>query len=198
VSGGNGAYTQVLIAAFNEQEGIGRTIEEIRRYIDAPVLVVDGNSSDRTIEVAKDFGAEIVMQRGTGKGDAIACGIKHLDPAAKYIVITDADYTYPAETIPQMIRILEANAEVGMVCGNRFHEKGSNPVFGSVFGFGNKLIALTHNMLNGIELEDPLTGLRVVRGNLLRNWQIKSKGFDIEVELNYYLESIGYEIVEVP
>jgi glycosyltransferase involved in cell wall biosynthesis len=198
VANSSGAYTQVLIAAYNEQEGIGRTIEEIRRYLDAPVLVVDGKSTDRTVEVAKDVGAEIVMQRGTGKGDAIACGIRHLDPAAEYIIITDADYTYPAETIPAMIQILERNPEVGMVCGNRFHQKGSNPVFGSVFGFGNKLIALTHNMLNGVELEDPLTGLRVVRANLLRNWQVQSKGFDIEVELNYYIEAMGFEIIEIP
>ncbi len=75
-----------------------------------------------------------------------------------------------------MIKILEQNPEVGMVCGNRFHENGSNSVFGSVFGFGNKLIALTHNLLNGIDLDDPLTGLRVIRGKLLRNWDVQSKG----------------------
>lgn len=164
--------------------------------IDTPKLVIDGNSPDRTVEVAKD--QEVVLQIGTGKGDAIACGIKHLDPAAKYIVITDADYTYPAETIPQMINILQKNPHIGMVCGNRFHEKGSNPVFGSVFGFGNKLIAFTHNMLNGVTLDDPLTGLRVVRGDLLRNWNVQSTGFDIEVELNYFIERTGFEIVEIP
>lgn len=189
---------QVLIAAYNEEQGIGCTIQEINRYLDAPILVVDGKSTDRTVDVAKDLGAEIVIQSSIGKGAAIADGISHLDPAAKYVVITDADYTYPAETIPQMIKILESNPKVGMVCGNRFHEKGSNPVFGSVFGFGNKLIALTHNVLNGVALEDPLTGLRVVRGSLLRKWQVQSKGFDIEVELNYYIEQTGFEITEVP
>jgi glycosyltransferase involved in cell wall biosynthesis len=189
---------QVLIAAYNEEQGIGRTVEEIQQYIDAPILVVDGKSTDRTVEIAKDLGAEIVMQTGIGKGDALSLGIRNLDPTAKYIVITDADYTYPAETIPQMINILKKNPNIGMVCGNRFHEKGSNPVFGSVFGFGNKLIAFSHNILNGVSLDDPLTGLRVVRGELLRNWTIKSQGFDIEVELNYYVERTGFEIIEIP
>jgi glycosyltransferase involved in cell wall biosynthesis len=191
---------QVLIAAYNEEQGIGRTIKEIQEYINAPVLVVDGKSKDRTVEVAEDLGAEIVIQKTIGKGAAIAEGIAHLNPSAKYVVITDADYTYPAESIPQMIKILDANPKIGMVCGNRFHKRGSNPLFGSssVFGFGNKLIAFTHNVLNGVTLEDPLTGLRVVRGNLLRNWDVQSQGFDIEVELNYYIEQMDYEIVEVP
>jgi dolichol-phosphate mannosyltransferase len=190
---------QVIIAALNEQEGIGLTIAELMRCLDAPkVLVVDGKSSDRTVEVAKNFGAEIVYQSGVGKGDALAKGFEYLDPAADYVVITDADYTYPAQAIPEMIRILEENPSVGMVCGNRFHEQNRISAFDNVYSFGNKLIALTHNLLNGITLEDPLTGLRVIRPSLLSNWQVKSKGFDVEVELNYYVERMGFTIVEVP
>jgi Glycosyltransferases involved in cell wall biogenesis len=198
VDGILGGPVLVLIAAYNEEQGIGRTIKEIQQYLDAPILVVDGKSTDRTVQVAEDLGAEIIMQKGTGKGDAIAEGIRNLSPEAQYVVITDADYTYPAETIPRMINILKINPGIGMVCGNRFHEKGSNPVFGSVFGFGNKLIAFTHNMLNGVALDDPLTGLRVVRGDLLRNWNVQSQGFDIEVELNYYIERTGFDIIEIP
>ena len=195
----SGCLTQVLIAALNEEEGIGLTIAELKQYLGAPkVLVVDGKSSDRTVAVAKNLGAQIVYQTGRGKGDAVAKGIAHLDPAADYIVITDADYTYPAKVVPEMIQILQENPSVGMVCGNRFHEQSDIVTFNNVFSFGNKLIALTHNILNGINLEDPLTGLRVIRADLLRNWQVKSKGFDVEVELNYYIEQMGYNIVETP
>jgi glycosyltransferase involved in cell wall biosynthesis len=62
---GNSCLTQVLIAALNEEEGIGLTITELSQYIDNPkVLVVDGKSIDRTVEVAKNLGAEIIYQRG--------------------------------------------------------------------------------------------------------------------------------------
>ena len=88
------------------------------------ILVVDGNSLDRTVEIAKDSGAHIAFQNGVGKGDAIAKGISQLDKNTKYIVFTDADYTYPAEYIPSMIGILEQNPDVGMVCGNRLAEDG--------------------------------------------------------------------------
>ena len=66
------------------------------------------------------MGADVVFQDGLGKGDALAKAIKHLDLTVDYVVITDADYTYPAEYVPEMIRILEKNPDVGMVCGNRF------------------------------------------------------------------------------
>ena len=49
-----------------------------------------------------------------------------------------------------------------------------------------------------MQLTDPLTGLRVVRSNILRNWTVKSKGFDIEVELNHQVEREGFGIMEVP
>jgi hypothetical protein len=68
----------------------------------------------------------------------------------------------------------------------------------NVFYVGNRLIAFTHNLLNGVSLADPLTGLRVVRAGILRNWKVKSKGFDVEVELNHHVEREGFGIVEIP
>ncbi len=191
--------TQVIIAAWNEEEGIGLTVAEFMDTLDSfRVLVVDGRSTDRTLEVAKDLGADVLFQDGLGKGDAVAKGIAHIDPAVDYVVFTDADYTYPAGYVPQMIKILEDNPKVGMVCGNRFNGYQEKTAQSSIFYIGNRLIAFTHNLLNGITLADPLTGLRVVRARILRGWKVKSKGFDIEVELNHHVEREGFGIVEVP
>lgn len=193
------ASTQVVIAAWNEEEGIGLTVAELMDTLECPrVMVVDGRSTDRTVEVARNLGAEIFLQDGLGKGDAIAKAVAHIDKGADYIVLTDADYTYPAQYIPEMIRILEKSPEVGMVCGNRFNGYEDMKALNSVFYLGNRLIAFTHSLLNGIALADPLTGLRVVRAGIFRNWKVKSKGFDIEVELNHHVEREGFSIVEVP
>ena len=191
--------TQVIIAALNEEEGIGLTIGELMDTLGCPrVLVVDGRSTDRTLEIARNLGAEISLQDGLGKGNAIAKAIEYIDSTVDYIVLTDADYTYPAQYIPEMIKILEKTPEVGMVCGNRFNGYEDMKSLNTVFYLGNRLIAFTHNLLNGITLADPLTGLRVVRASILRNWKVKSKGFDIEVELNHHVEREGFSIVEVP
>ena len=191
--------TQVILAALNEEEGIGLTISELKTYLgDSRFLVIDGNSTDRTVEVAKNLGAEIVFQKGRGKGDALAKAFEISELNVDYIVITDADHTYPAEYIPEMIQILEHNSDIGMVCGNRFNGQVDKKALRNVFYIGNKLIAFTHNFLNGTRLTDPLTGLRVVRAQLLKGWKVKSKGFDIEVELNHHVERKGYGIVEIP
>jgi dolichol-phosphate hexosyltransferase len=191
--------TQVIIAALNEEEGIGLTIAEFMDNLGCPrVLVVDGRSTDRTVEIARNMGADVVFQDGLGKGDALAKAIAQSDLTVDYVVITDADYTYFAEYVPEMIRILEENPDVGMVCGNRFNSHINPKALHSVFYFGNRLLALTHNLLNGVSLTDPLTGLRVVRAEILRNWKVKSKGFDVEVELNHQVERKGFGIVEVP
>lgn len=190
---------QLVIAALNEEHGIGPTLTEFMNTMDIPyIIVVDGHSHDRTVEIAKNLGAEIAFQDGVGKGNAIAKALEHIDLNVKYVVLTDADYTYPAEYVPEMIEILEENPKVGMVCGNRFGGENDPKAVHSSFYFGNKLLAFAHTLLNGISMNDPLTGLRVIRTEVLAEWAVKSQGFDIEVELNRYIERKGYAIVEIP
>lgn len=190
--------TQVIIAALNEEEGIGLTISELNLYLKDPrILVVDGKSCDRTVEVAKNMGAEIATQEGIGKGDAIAKAVELADLTCGYIVITDADYTYPARYLSEMFRILDENPNVGMVNGNRFNGYTDWRGLTGMFYFGNRCLALAHNALNGVALRDPLTGLRVIRAEILKNWKVKSKSFDVEVELNHHVERRGYTIAEV-
>ena len=193
------AFTQVIITALNEEKGIGLTIRELKEQLGFEnILVVDGNSIDRTVEVARNLGAEVVYQDGRGKGDALAKGIESIRSEINYVVTTDADFTYPAQHIPRMIGILDKNPSIGMVSGNRFTKDLDSRSLRDVFYFGNRFLALTHNLLNGVILTDPLTGLRVVRAEILRNWKVRSKGFDVEVELNHQVERRGFGIVEVP
>jgi dolichol-phosphate mannosyltransferase len=190
---------QLIVAALNEEYGIGPTLRDfLYNYDFHKILVVDGHSHDRTVEIAKNMGADIAFQEGFGKGNAIAKALEHIDLKTKYVVLTDADYTYPAEYVPEMIEILEKNPQVGMVCGNRFSGDTEPKAVRSSFYFGNKLLAFAHNFLNGVSLRDPLTGLRVIRTEILDAWTVKSEGFDIEVELNRYVERKGYKIVELP
>ena len=191
--------TLVLMAALNEEEGIGPTLVELKQYLRNPrVLVVDGHSRDETVHVAKSLGADVLCQEGSGKGDAIGHAIRHVDEDFDYVILIDADYTYPAVFVPQMIKVLEENPQVGMVCGNRFNSHFHLESMGDWFYFGNRTIAFVHNLLNGIDLRDPLTGLRVVRWEILKNWRPDSDSFDVEVELNHHVERQGYGIVEIP
>ena len=189
----------VIIAAITEEEGIGPTICELKTTLNEPnLVVVDGKSSDKTIEIAKDLGAEVLIQKGKGKGSAISQGLDQITEKTHYVIFTDADYTYPAKYIKQMLFILEEEPNVGMVLGNRFSRGHKFESDINQFYVGNRILALAHNVLNGVKLNDPLTGLRAIRYDLLKGWKPKSNGFAIEVELNYFVERLGYKIVEIP
>ena len=192
--------TLVIVAALNEEDGVGPTLAEIKSFLDGPLLlVVDGRSTDGTAKIAEAMDAWVVFQKGAGKGDAYAVAIDHaraLD--VKYVVFIDADFTYPAEYLPKMTKFLEENPEVGMVCGNRFNSHFHLKAMRNRFYLGNRLLAFTHNLLNGVDMRDPLTGLRVVRWEIVRDWKPKSKSFDVEVELNHLVEKKGFDIEEIP
>ena len=190
----------VIIPTLNEQWGLGPTITEINYYLDNPlILVVDGRSTDSTTTVAKSLDAEVIFQKMVGKGDAIATAIEKVKgKEIEYIVLVDADFTYPAVYLEKMLEILIENPEVGMVCGNRFNAKVQFEDTFNRFGIGNRLLSFFHTHLNGVNMIDPLTGLRVIRWAIIKDWNPKSKGFDVEVELNYLVENSGFGIVEIP
>lgn len=196
---GNSDVT-VIIATLNEEKGIGPTLQDLREALEDPFyLVVDGNSVDGTVEVAKELGSEVVMQEGSGKGQAVAQALTHVNTDTRYVVFIDADYTYPAEYVPKMIGILEENPYVGMVTGNRFDDRFDVKKAGrDVYYLGNRFLAFMQFLLNGVKLRDPLTGLRVVRWAILKNWKPRSQSFDIEAELNYHVEKRGYRLLEIP
>jgi len=174
-------------------------LRELREALEDPFyLVVDGGSVDGTVDVAKELGAEVVVQEGRGKGLAVAQGLRYVNAGTRYVVFIDADYTYPAEYVSKMIEVLEENPDVGMVTGNRFNDSFDLRAMGNAYYFGNRFLAFMQYLLNGVKLRDPLTGLRVVRWEILRDWKPKAKSFDVEAELNHYVERKGHQIMEVP
>jgi len=189
----------VIIAALNEAEGIGPTLRELREALEDPFyLVVDGRSVDGTVEIAKELGAEVVMQEGRGKGLAIAQALRHVNAGTRYVIFIDADYTYPAEYVPKLIEVLEENPDVGMVTGNRFNESFDLKAMGNAYYVGNRFLAFMQYLLNGVKMRDPLTGLRVVKWEILKDWKPKSKSFDIEAELNHFVKEGVFRLLEMP
>jgi glycosyltransferase involved in cell wall biosynthesis len=190
---------EVVVAAYNEEEGIAPTLCEFKEVLNgAHLVVVDGKSTDRTLELAKDRGADVSIQGGKGKGNAIAHGLGQLKGDAAYVVITDADYTYPAKYVKEMISLLDLNPDVGMVLGDRFSRRYEFESDRNQFYIGNRILAFAQRLFNGVKLNDPFTGLRIVRSELVKQWDPQSQGFDIEAELNHHIKQLGYKILEFP
>jgi len=190
----------IVLPALNEEEGIGPTLDEYMKTVPArKVIVVDGGSSDRTAQIAREMGAEVLTGVG-GKGAAISEALKYIAGLERidYVVFADADYTYPATKVPEMIGILDSEPEVGAVLGDRFNGKNLRASLSDIYSAGNLLIRQLYKTLKGICLNDPLSGLRVVRRCAISGWLPKSRGFEVETEMNLYLINNGWLIKEVP
>lgn len=189
--------TIVFLPTYKEPEGVKLVIKELKDIFDPFILVIDRPTGDSTSDNAKKLGATVLTQKSKGKGSAIKDALEYLEHRRlnhKYVIMIDADYTYPAKYIPEMIDILESNPEVGMLCGRRPESRELD-----IYHIGNHLLTFAHRILNGINIKDPCTGLRIIRYDLIKNWRPKSKGFDIECEINHFINKIkGLNVVEIP
>jgi dolichol-phosphate mannosyltransferase len=96
-----------------------------------------------------------------------------------------------------MIEIPEENPELKWLAETDYKEPIMD-VMPNMVHIGNKVLFFTHGLLNHVNMDDPLTELRVVRKEIVSNWKLKSKGFSIEVELNLLVEKSDYTIAEIP
>lgn len=197
----------ILIPAYDEPEGLRMVLEEILETIDPFILVVNRPPGHIQGKIAEGFGAVVFDQQSKGKGMALREALEYIEKnhcSPEYLALIDADYTYPANYINEMMETLKENPKVGMVTGNRFPSwiNSMKDVFKALpnpYYLGNRILSLFHRLLNNVNMSDPLTGLRIIRYPLINGWRPKSRSFDIECELNdFILNKEGYEVVEIP
>ena len=184
----------VVIPTLNEAEAIGKVIDELVQ-VGVPkenIVVVDGGSSDGTVEVARSKGVKVVFQEGKGKTDAVKTGLKHV--TTEYALVIDGDYTYPAKHVPEL---LEKACREGLdeVIGYRFKGRENIPLINR---FGNWVLIKTFNLLFGTKLKDVLSGMYIIRKTALSDAFFETKGFSVEAELAAHIASTTGRIGEVP
>ncbi len=185
----------IVIPTLNEEEAIGRVLEELlsEGYSPSQIIVVDGGSIDRTVEVAGKYGVKVIVQEGRGKGRALETALRHVK--TEYTLVMDGDYTYPAKHVRKLLeKAVEGNYD--QVIGARiFEEGGSQPL---IFKIGNKILTKFFNTLFGVGLRDVLSGMYIVKTRILRDLEWGSKDFGIESEIAAHVASISGRITDIP
>lgn len=193
----------VLLPAYNEAQTLPSTITAFARSLpDVFVVVVDNNSTDGTADAAKRAisvagGRGLVLrERRQGKGHAVRRGLKAID--AETVIICDADGTYPAESAPELLRVLTEEC-ADMVVGDRqssgaYARENRRPLH----GFGNRLVTWLVNTLFRVELNDILSGYRVLSRRFVRNYPVLVDGFQLEADMTMHALDKRLSIVEVP
>jgi glycosyltransferase involved in cell wall biosynthesis len=120
-------FVSIIIPAYNEQEGIAKTLARIFETMDATqydyeVIVVNDGSTDGTADEVKKFPRATLIShpRNRGSGASTNTGVRHA--RGEICVMTDADGTYPVQDIP---RLLEEMNAYDMVIGARTKEAGT-------------------------------------------------------------------------
>ena len=183
----------VLIPTLDEAATIGDVIEGFYDEGYTNVVVIDGDSSDGTREIAREHGAEVLVQSGRGKGQAVREALEYV--TVPYVLMLDGDGTYDPADADRMIEPLSRGYE--HVIGNRFADMDDDAMR-ALNGFGNRMINRAFGFVHGANYEDILSGYRAFTVDSFKRLSLDSDGFTIETELAVECVKHGIETTVVP
>jgi glycosyltransferase involved in cell wall biosynthesis len=190
----DGPSVSVIIAAMDEEDSLPLVLRRLPGGL-FEVILVDGNSADRTIEVAlaERPDCTILRQPGCGKGDALRAGFNAA--SGDILVAIDADgSTNPAE-IPAFVGHLLSGADY--VKGSRFVHGGGTADMTFTRKMGNLGLMWLVMLLFGIRYTDLNYGFTGFWRRELGRLDLRSEGFEIETEMNLRAAVTGMRVVEV-
>lgn len=181
----------VLIPCYNEAQTISKVVQDAKAALpEAVIYVYDNNSTDATVQLAREAGAVVRYEYQQGKGNVIRRMFREID-AECYLMI-DGDDTYPLDCAREMVNaVLEKNAD--MVVGDRLSSTYFTENKRPFHNFGNSLMRVGINSLFGSDIKDIMTGYRAFSYGFVKTFPVFSKGFEIETEMtihavNYHMQ----------
>ena len=185
----------VLIPCYNEEKTIGKVVRDAKAALpEATIYVYDNNSTDRTVEIAREAGAVIKHEYMQGKGNVIRRMFREID-AESYIMV-DGDDTYPMEFAGEMVdKVLNHNAD--MVVGDRLSSTYFTENKRPFHNFGNSIVRGSINQLFGCDIKDIMTGFRAFSYQFVKTFPVMSKGFEIETEMTIHAVSNNMQVENV-
>jgi glycosyltransferase involved in cell wall biosynthesis len=188
----------VVIPALNEEKGISLVIEKTLKAGFSDIIVVDGGSTDKTVELASQMAVRVVTQHGKGKTDALDTAVGFVE--TPYLALIDADDTYDPNDINTMLEhISNADQVIGSrVLGGNNENNSQTRFLARWHGFGNRLLNFTFNNLFSAHLTDVLSGIRLFRVESLKQIHFESVGFGAEAEVTAQYLMDGRKVIETP
>lgn len=183
----------VLVPCFNEEAAVGKVVADFRAALPmAEIFVYDNNSSDKTVAIAREAGAEVRSERHQGKGHVLRRMFADVD--AEIYVLVDGDATYDAPSAPAMIeRLIEERLD--MVVARRIDQ--AEAAYRPGHRTGNRLLTGFLADIFGHGLEDVLSGYRVFSRRFVKSFPALSDGFEIETELSVHALELSMPVAEL-
>jgi glycosyltransferase involved in cell wall biosynthesis len=191
----NALRVSVVIPALNEADNLAHVLPRIPTWVDEIVLV-DGQSTDQTPDIAKQLwpAIRVIQQDGRGKGDALRTGFQHA--TGDIIVMLDADGSMDPGEIPAFVGALLAGAH--MAKGSRFLHGGGTIDMPFYRQFGNWCFVMLVRCLFGGRYSDLCYGYNAFWSVVLPQLRLDCDGFEVETVINIRALRAGIRVVEIP
>lgn len=192
----------LLIPVYNEEITISNTIKEFRKlYPKMRIVIIDNCSTDKTSDILRDLAAQdkflnLRFEGKKGKGNAIRLGFKSV--MTKYVAMVDGDLTYSADDLQllhRQISLLNSHMVVGNRHANKIYELQNDRNFHVV---GNAAIQKVINFLYKQELNDILSGFRIMSSDFYRNYPLTITGFELETDITLFALRHNFTVSEIP
>lgn len=186
----------VVIPAMNESENIGWVLSSMPRWVQE-VILVDGHSTDGTVEVAKHAWPDLVVvqQHGKGKGSALREGFASAD--SDILVMIDADGSMDPGEIDRYVDPLDKD-ECDVVKGSRWLDGGGSLDITPVRKLGNRALLALVNTLFRSSFTELCYGFMALKRSCLGCLRLAGNGFEIETEIVVNALRAGLRVQEVP
>jgi Glycosyl transferase family 2 len=199
LSGAARPRVSVVIPCLDEADSIEQSVTSIvsalgNAALAGEVLVVDNGSEDGSAELAERAGARVIREPRRGYGSAYLAGFG--EARGEYIVMLDADLTYPAEDIPRFVEKLDEGAE--LVMGDRMDniQPGAMPWLHRYVG--NPILSGILNLFFRTGVRDAHCGMRAFRRDVLPKLDLRTTGMEFASEMVIKAAKNGLRIEEVP
>jgi glycosyltransferase involved in cell wall biosynthesis len=190
-----GPRVSVVVPTLNEAANLPHVFAELPAGLHE-VIVVDGFSTDDTVEVARALRPDvrIVFQQRRGKGNALACGFAAA--TGDVIVMLDADGSADPAEIPAFVDALQGGADFAK--GSRYLSGGGSSDITGLRSLGNRALGGAVNLLFGTRYSDLCYGYNAFWRDCLPSINVDCDGFEVETLINIRIARAGLTIAEVP
>jgi len=186
----------VVIPCLNEEVAIGPSVAAVLASGVGEVIVVDGQSADRTAERAAAAGAKVIIEPVRGYGRAMLSGLAALAPTSTVVLFIDGDGSDRPDMIPSVLEPIESG-HADFVLGSRLRgacEPGSLAASQILAG---RLAGLLVRLLYGVHFTD-MSPFRAIRRDVLENLGMVETTFAWNLEMQMRVAAAGLRIMEVP
>ncbi len=168
-----------VLPAYNEEKRIKDTILKTKKYVDK-IIVVDDGSKDKTAEISKNSGAEIIRyEKNQGVGYAARIGLKRaISLKPDIIIFLDADGQHNPKYIPSFIKAIEDGADY--VCGIR--DLSNYPLNRKIGNWGLRFLT---NLLCPTGIQDTECGYRAMNLEAAKKLRLKANRYERDIEFAY-------------